>query len=134
MNRTIKFRGKSIDSGEWLYGYLMPSTKPQIHLNAKYSISVNTEILHSIDRHFYEVETETVGEFTGLLDKNGEEIYEGDIIESKYSNPAPVEFIEGQFCANYNGCCALIPSEAYVVIGNIHDHPELLNTNKADEK
>ena len=128
MNRTIKFRGKRIDDGSWVYGnlfnwYRRTAVIPIIGDGVRNGSVIGNE-----------VDPETVGEFTGLLDKNGKEIYEEDIIESKYSNPAPVEFIEGQFCANYNGCCALIPSEAYVVIGNIHDNPERLNTNKADEK
>ena len=114
--RTIKFRGKRIDNGGWVYGDLC--TK-DIHHGT--SILTDGVIINAVS-------PETVGQFTGLLDKNGKEIYEGDIVKSKYSNPAPVEFLDGQFCANYNGYCALIPSEAYVVIGNIHDTPELLNT------
>ena len=116
MNRTIKFRGKRIDNGQWVYGDLVQCDHDILIL------PINTGWTH------HKVIPETVGQFTGLLDKNGREIYEGDIIESKYSNPAPVEFLDGQFCANYNGYCALIPSEAYVVIGNVHDTPELFNT------
>lgn len=57
MNRTIKFRWKSIDNGEWVYGFLADED----YIND----------IDSIDLSSIEVERETVGQFTGLFDKNG---------------------------------------------------------------
>lgn len=67
MSREIKFRGKQIDNGEWVYGYLA---------DEDYINDIN-----SIDLSSIEVDRDTIGQFTGLLDKNGKEIYEGDIVE-----------------------------------------------------
>ena len=66
MNREIKFRGKRIDNGEWVYGYLA---------DEDYINDIN-----SIDLSSIEVDRDTIGQFTGLFDKNGKEIYEGDIL------------------------------------------------------
>lgn len=126
MNRTIKFRGKSLQTGEWFYGYLQQYQEK----HAKILCICATSISTWKDALLYEIYPETVGQFTGLLDRNGKEIYEADIVASKYSNPGEVVFSDGQFCVNYNGYCALIPSDAYEIIGNIHDHPELLNSKQ----
>ena len=129
--RTIKFRGKSIDSNEQLYGDLVRSSDMQ-----RCAVLVN-------DRELYdecEVYPLSIGQFTGLYDKNGREIYEGDIIGC--DNPKIKHLIfynekEGRFMAALNGdienyfigVCGLDSNRwmsSKEVIGNIHDNPELL--------
>lgn len=129
--RKIKFRGKSIDGKEWLYGDLVSSADEK-----RFAILVN-------DKESYdecEVDPETVGQFTGLMDKNGKEIYEGDVIGCH--NPRIKHLIfynekQGRFIAALNGniendfvnVCGLDDSRwnsSKKVIGNIYDNPYLL--------
>lgn len=132
--RTIQFRGKSILTDEWFYGDLVHSADKK-----RTAILVN-------DKDSYdecEVDPETVGQFTGLYDKNGKEIYEGDILrfgnspsgicEAKWNESIAAFCIRFSF-ENELGCRPLgnwVKCERSIeIIGNIHDNPELLKGGK----
>lgn len=127
--RTIKFRGKSILTDEWFYGDLVHSADKK-----RTAILVN-------DKDSYdecEVDPETVGQFTGLMDKNGKEIYEGDIVKWSNGMLYAVKFWDGMFYASVEECNEGIlggfPLHRLIeyedgrceIVGNIHDNTELL--------
>lgn len=129
MNRQIKFRGKRLDNDEWVYGDL-------IHID-KSDIGIVTDYDHW---QGCRVDPETVGQFSGLLDRNGKEIYEGDIILYGYTIKNVVVFRHGAFGYLVDGVVfisyagntnftfnPLDRSKEHEVIGNIFDNPDLLN-------
>ena len=134
MQRTIKFRGKRTDNGEWVYGFgIVMDWFRNIYFIAK----VGDPIVAHID--MVEVIEETIGQFTGLKDKNGKEIYEGDVVRyddisdlgESLGEVAVVEYMDDQGCFDplaigYSGCYYSRYIENTEVIGNIHDNPELL--------
>lgn len=116
MRREIKFRGKSLNTGKWVYGDLR-----QDGVRKKAYIE-------------YEIDPETVGQYTGLKDALGNEIYEGDILErAATGTPFEVVFHKGCFKARFgdSGFDDVVPlhvlddQEIIQVVGNIHDNPEL---------
>lgn len=132
--RTIKFRAKTTN-GEWVYGHY--STGGFIHADGTETARhlIHADIL-------YDVNPDTVGQFTGLVDRNGREIYEGDIIISdeykhtchyvRYmeSEAMFVAMIIGSSLDEYCGIRQLwIDKFSKKIIGNIHDNPELLKQN-----
>lgn len=129
MNRTIKFRGKSIYDDKWLLGSLIKIEKDRYAVIPPLN---DIEIGKSIG--MYEVCPETVGQFTGLLDKNGKEIYEGDILLMgedegvRIYNKVGVKDGCFGYIGEYSG--ELLPFCNYNVteeiVGNIYDNPDLI--------
>lgn len=128
--RETLFRGKRVDNGEWVYGLLW---KKKYDTN-KIFISYFPD---KDDREeVVVVVPETVGEYTGLKDKNGVKIFEGDILYKDGYWKWFVDFAKGSFIglptnptqrANARGYALdLDKVEGWEVIGNIHDNPELL--------
>jgi len=135
--RDIKFRGKRVDNGEWVYGSLVSFGKPYIvtskHGFSHYRATASKTYMHIKDAH--KVIPKTVGQFTGLLDKNSVEIYEGDVVTCEDFNTMnySVLFQGGAFgyVNRYGGLEWLwIDDETGAsdleVIGNIHDNPDFL--------
>ena len=109
--REILFRGKRTDNGTWTCGYLFCIWE------RAYLCWGTTNSVPNME----EVLPETVCQFTGLYDKNGRKIFEGDIMRNAGN---VVEFYGGDFCIN--GDSPLSYWTGTEVIGNIYDNPELL--------
>lgn len=120
--REIKFRGKRKDTDEWVYG--------NVKLSANAKVAAISENWYG----YIEVRPDTIGQFTGLHDKNGKEIYEGDVILQRgYSRIRPmlVRFEHGAFVTReHSGSSTttrpMLIQKRCEVLGNIYDSPELL--------
>lgn len=129
--RTIKFRAKRTDNGEWIYGdlfrevALLPtgSKRKSEYLG---SWAIQTETPDGIKS--YSVDHETVGQFADLHDKHKNEIYEGDIIADATNTVYVCTFWNGCFdfrCKDGRGIANPIAVVSSVV-GNIHDNPDMM--------
>lgn len=133
--RTIKFRGKRIKHNKWVYGMPLPS-----QFGCGYMLNIDA----AMDADFYhsrytmptfestpDINEDTIGQFTGLRDRNGIEIYEGDIF-----NLGSKDILYKVVWRDCGLCGKQIHSSSYVglsfwlqdieIVGNIYDNPELI--------
>jgi uncharacterized phage protein (TIGR01671 family) len=141
MEREIKFRAWDNGAKKWLLGYEYPnlggfSLFGEIMLMSEWSQILNAYILNREAYNHNEGDL-IVMQFTGLKDKNGKEVFEGDILQWTSSNPfsigeirkVKVEYVEARFwCTGTIGVylAELLSAEKCEVIGNIYENPEYL--------
>jgi len=128
--REYKFRGKRVDNGEWVYGYVYKDAL--IGCNILQTKPCLAAIM---------VDPSTVGQYTGLKDKNGKEIYEGDIIRHHgdilseiFYNSLHCAYLLKDVSGNRNKCrCDKLGDYSSLwieVIGSIYENPELLGDRR----
>ena len=128
--REILFRGKRLDNGEWVYGYYVhigPVSCQRAYIIPEYTSAIYVK----------EVDPSTVDQYTGLMDKNGKRIFEGDVAKVLQGKDKDIAYVGFE-----NGAFMLYPKTGNIyertlweywyndwdveVIGNITDNPELL--------
>lgn len=134
MNREIKFRGMSKEKEGFVYGF---------YIISDYGEEGDSHVIQTYARYYDDIDPDTVGQFTGLKDKNGKEIYENDICVNKYGLEDYYYVVKWVFAgwqtvtykkpdAQIRGISDGINqgymegSEGLEVVGNVYENPELL--------
>lgn len=146
--REIMFRGKRRDTGEWVEGYFVHCKSEWEEERVAEIIPPETDRIYRGEYDLYdvhEVDPETVGQFTGLTDKNGTRIFEGDIVKRcftlhRWKNKKTRETQVGVVRYQTNKCGFVLENvcnlrkpwdgDTLEIIGNIHDNPGLIGERK----
>ena len=144
--REIKFRGKSLETGEWIFGDLIENQGRFFIYKASSETTFKDDDDGQIVLVAKEVDQKTVGQYTDLKDRDGKEICEGDFLSAgKEDGIYCVTFKQGMFYASVHECQNNIfggyplwflldamgnPKQEFAIIGNIHDNLELLKGGK----
>lgn len=141
MKREILFRGKRVDNGEWVHGKGLQQCKDEL---GNEIVAIFTDIVKSekyikkegrYTLYYAPVKAETLGQCTGLKDKNGKQIFEGDIVIIGEKLKTKVVYYDGAFRmqSEFSPAPTDTTDMGYMmrefsvrIIGNIHDNPELM--------
>lgn len=134
MKKEIKFRGKAVGRDIWVYGYYHTAPLTIENFGIGHLPTPDGKPIHCISTRFgvtWQVDEQTIGQYTGHNDKNNKEIYEEDIVEwfsnnGKICMRMAVDWRKDETGYKPRG----ISNGNTLVIGNIHDNPELLNEKK----
>lgn len=126
MGREILFRGKRIDDGQWIEGYYVKHGSRNWIYTGKIQYMYFPACADLPTK--YEVEPESIGQYTGLTDKNGKKIFEGDILKNWNGTTYTVMYDNhsGAFCFKNDALLAMFRICGFEIIGNIFDDEELL--------
>ena len=144
MNRTIKFRGQRKSDKQWVYGSLLELRNSEGIETWGIKDTCYNVNNGRIDLIPHEVIPETVGQYTGLLDRNNKEIFEGDVLNGEFATGLGLKstkYKSFNFSISFHGHDACFHSdmpENYgkyrflphvsncIIVGNIHDNPSLI--------
>lgn len=132
--REILFKGKRIDNGEWIEGYYCPCVFGRFPCRPAIIIKEDMDNGHW---HPEEIIPSTIGQYTGLTDKNGKKIFEGDVVNFKttayFFKNCRINYESqfARFCAidNKGYEYPMDKTFNYEIIGNVFDNPELLRSD-----
>ncbi len=136
--REIIFRGKSVNDGKWYEGSYISMLKREYIADVQFHDIEEIKI----EKAMNEVDPESLGQFTGMVDQHGTKVFEGDICEvtlpngdtevmlvlwNERMNKYQLKYRNGNHCSFYKWA-------GYKVIGNIHDDPDLIDDQASAEK